>query len=70
MEINVRSVTNSAPRRKLNDRCHQQIHRSDPDYWSKRRRWWVEESCRQGTDWPGIARTILEVEAFLRRVRQ
>ena len=53
----------SAPRRKLIQHQHQQVR--DPNYWARRRAWWREHKQRTGCDWPGIAKTILEVDAWL-----
>jgi hypothetical protein len=39
---------------------------SSSNFWSGRREWWRAEEVRGGTDWVGIAATIIEVDAFLR----
>jgi hypothetical protein len=39
---------------------------SSSNFWSERRAWWQAEKARSGTDWPGVATTILQVDAFLR----
>jgi hypothetical protein len=44
--------TNSNPRR-------------DPNYWAERRRWWAHHKIGAGTDWVGVAKTILDVDRYL-----
>jgi hypothetical protein len=41
---------------KINDRA---------EFWARRRRWWAAEARRCGCDWPGVAKTILDVDQYL-----
>jgi hypothetical protein len=36
-------------------------------FWTERRIWWQAVKEREGTDWVGIARTIVQVDEFIRR---
>ena len=41
-------------------------HRQEnPDYWSRRRAWWRAHKAQTGTDWVGVAKTILDVDQYL-----
>jgi hypothetical protein len=41
---------------KINDRA---------EYWDERRRWWAHHKIGAGTDWVGVAKTILDVDQYL-----
>jgi hypothetical protein len=46
------------------------IPKRDSEFWARRRRWWAHHKVATGTDWVGIARTVVAVDDFLADLRR
>jgi hypothetical protein len=44
---------------------NRKINSNPRDYWAERRRWWANHKIGAGTDWVGVAKTILDVDQYL-----